>query len=360
MGIYIKITDAEVRCSMYFLDFLNRLVSNKTQISDWHDQLGEKLTYTDAEIEESAKAIAGHVFDHPLSKRAVHKAYGLLYSFLIGDYNKLAPYRRRFHFICVVGAPRHGGSYLTKQLFRAIGMEADRVPDVIAHDGFPDSRPFRFGKRFNAAVTMMHTLAEYLVMVDLFFGKSTPHNGKVIVPKKATKFAYQGAFFNDIFSPHIEYVVTLRHPIPACISTYEKSGGLPPDEKFRLRGRIEQWIGANYKLLDRRGNPITDQHYFDAYLRYWEHYHYSLATSGLGANHNWRVVAYDKDRMMNVARDFFDRFDSASEPEQFHVFDKRDRHPEWRSKAEAAIRRVHAVWQAAGLLFPVEELMEQW
>jgi len=360
MEIRVKLTDQELPCSIFFLDFLNRHISGKAHIADWHDQLTEQLTYHEGAIEQSAKAIADRVFDNPVSNRAVHDVYELLHSLMTGKFDKLEVYRQRYRFIFIVGAPRHGGSYLTKQLFRALGRQAEAVPDVVAHDGFPDVRPVRLYANFNTAVVMMHTLAEYLVMANLLFGQASPHDGKIIVPKKATKFAFHGAFFNDVFGPEAEYIVTLRHPIPACISTYEKAGGLPPDEKFKIRSRIEQWIAANAESLDRRPGAIVDQHYFDAYLRYWEHYHYQLALSGLASYRNGRVVVYGEQRMTDLAKTFFERFRSDAQPEKFHVFNKRDRHPEWQAKAEAAMRRVQAVWRTAILPFPFEELMEQW
>lgn len=96
----------------------------------------------------------------------------------------MKPFHYRYNFICVVGTPRHGGSYVTKQLFRAL-------------------------------------------------------ESMIPVTKKATKAAYQGGFFDRVLGPNAEYIITLRHPIPACISTYEKSGGLPADGRLAVRGNIE-------------------------------------------------------------------------------------------------------------------------
>ena len=64
--------------------------------------------------------------------------------------------------------------------------------------------------------------------------------------------------------------------------------------------------------------------------------------------------------METAAQGFFTRFWNAGKAEEFKVFDKRDRHPEWLRKAEPAILRVRDVWRTAGLEFPLDEIMEAW
>ena len=86
-----------------------------------------------------------------------------------------------------------------------------------------------FKEQYNSLTTMTQNMAEYLAMVEVFCANSRLFDNFVIVPKKATKAAYQGAFFNTVLGPNTEYVITLRHPVAAAISTYEKSTGLPQD-----------------------------------------------------------------------------------------------------------------------------------
>ena len=50
---------------------------------------------------------------------------------------------------------------------------------------------------------------------------------------------------------------------------------------------------------------------------------------------------------------------AAVAPAEFHESDYSGRHPDWERRAEPAIRRVAAVWDGAGLRFPLEELMEK-
>jgi len=197
-------------------------------------------------------------------------------------------------------------------------------------------------------------------MVEVFFANSRLFDQRVVVPKKATKAAYHGAFFLNIWGADTDIIITLRHPVAACISTYEKSTGLPAGGKFAVRGNIEEWAHRDNLATGADGERILDQDYFDVYLRYWEQYHYHLALTGLSAARNRTVVAYGKARLMASARRFCERFQNSIAIEDFKVFDTHDRHPDWNRRAEPAIRRVADAWRMVGLTFPIDEVMEGW
>ena len=71
-------------------------------------------------------------------------------------------------------------------------------------------------------------------------------------------------------------------------------------------------------------------------------------------------MPYNQQKMMATSQGFQHRFASGLEPEEFKVFDKRDRHPEWFDIAAPVIRRVTEVWERVGLVFPESEVMEAW
>jgi len=360
MGVEIKLTDRQFPVSPVFVDFLHRYIHDQIYETTWHDQLSEQLNMPDNKVVHQGEAMAAEVLASPVGQQAVFRSFEIFTAILTGDMNKLAYFHDRYQFICVVGCPRHGGSYLTKQLFRALGLEGDEVPNVIAHDGFPDLAPFDFHQGYNSYTIMMQNMAEYFTMIELFFSNSRLFNNRVIVPKKATKAAYHGAFFNAMLGPKTEYLITLRHPLAACISTYEKSTGLPPDGKFKVRGNIEEWARRDNQFTGADAQQIFKTDYFDVYLRYWEQYHYQLATSGLTANRNWQIVVYGAERMEQQAQQFFTRFRSKGGMEPFRVFDKRELHALWRPRAEQAMSRVREVWQRVGLDFPIDLMMESW
>lgn len=360
MGVEIKLTDKEFPVSPVFIDFLHRYLQELPFETSWHDQLSEELVTPQEDFQQKATSVATQVLENPAGQRVIYRSYELLTAIMTGVPDKLKLFQDRYRFICVVGCPRHGGSYLAKQLFMALGMDADQVPNVIAHDGFPDASPFDFKEGYNAHTNMTHNMAEYLAMVEIFFSNSRLFDNLIMVPKKATKAAYHGAFFNTVFGPNTEYLITLRHPLAACISTYEKSTGLPKDGKFNVRGNIEEWARRDNVFTGEDAQGIFRRDYFDVYLRYWEQYHYNLALTGLGANRNWTVVVYGRERMMKLAQSCFKRFKSKGGAEEFKVFDNRKRHPEWHKKAEQAVQRVAGVWRSVGLTFPVDEIMECW
>ena len=362
MGVEIKLTDKHFPVSPVFIDFLHRYLSNQKYETGWHDQLSEELNRPDDMLnKEQGPAIASEVMAAPEGQQAILRSYEMLTAILTGDVKRVEFFRERYQFICIVGIPRHGGSYLTKQLFLSLGMNPDEVPNVIAHDGFPDASPFDFREGYNSYTTMMQNMAEYFAMIELFFSNSRLYNNRVIVPKKATKSAYHGAFFNAMLGPKTEYVVTLRHPVSACISTYEKSTGLPEDGKFKVRGNIEEWVRRDLNYTTGLTNEeIFDMPYFDAYLHYWEQYHYYVATTGLSANRNITLVPYGKERMEAISQSFQNRFESGAKPNEFKVFDKRDRHPDWIKQAVPVVKRVAEVWDRVGLKFPYDEVMEIW
>ncbi len=360
MGVEIKLTDKEFPVSPVFIDFLHRYLQELPFETSWHDQLSEELVTPQDNVQEKASAVASRVLENPAGQQVIYRSYELLTALLTGVPGKLKPFQDRYRFICVVGCPRHGGSYLAKQLFRALGMDADEVPNVIAHDGFPDASPFELAEGYNAHTNMTHNMAEYLAMIEIFFSNSRLINNFVVVPKKATKAAYHGAFFNAVLGPDTEYIVTLRHPLAACISTYEKSTGLPPDNTFKVRGNIEEWARRDNVFTGADAHGVQERGYFEVYLRYWEQYHYNLALTGLSANKNWTLVVYGRERMMNLAEGFFKRFKSKARAEEFKVTDNRARHPEWSKQAEQAVLRVAAVWRCVGLEFPLDQVMECW
>lgn len=361
MGVDIRLTDRQLPVSPVFVDFIRQVMEGTGfRNSQWHDQLSEVLSGEQKDVVKMAAENAKKVIESPMGQEKVKRAYELLVALMTGDTNVLRDIQFRFHFINIIGVPRHGGSYLTSELYRALGYNPDEVPNVIAHDGFPEASPFRLQPGVNSWITSLQTMAEYLTMVEVFFAKDKTHTGKIIVPKKLLKGSYAGGFFHRVLGESVEHILTVRHPVTSCISTYEKSGGLPEDGKFAVRGNIEEWIRRDLVYTGMDAEAVKTLDYFDAYLRYWEQYHYYVATTGLSASKNINIVAYGKERMMDTAQAFHHRFGSHLKPEPFEVFDKKGRHPDWFEEADKVVNRVAEVWQRIGLEFPVEHIAEAW
>lgn len=362
MGIELKLTDRELPVSPVFVDYLVHMINGDGFGEHrWHDQLSEELNYAQRDILQRAPADAEKVMASERGRAAIGRAYQWLLALISGDLAALREIQFRYHFVNIVGIPRNGGSYLTMELFQALGYDPKAVPNAVAHDGFPEAGPFQLRQNGNSWIVSLQTMAEYLVMVEDFFSQARKHSGKIVVPKKLTKGIYAGGFFHRVLGEAVEHILTLRHPVTSCISTYEKSGGLPENGRFAVRSNIEEWCRRDLIYTGATESQLSQMEYFDAYLRYWEQYHLYIATTGLTANQDLRVVAYGKSRMEDLAASFHRRYESSSTPSEFKVDEQlRQRHPQWMKQSEAVIQRVAEVWERVGVRFPIEEVREAW
>lgn len=361
MGVEIRLSDRELPVSPVLIDFLHRLIHGRDMDAHWHDQRSEALVPMEAGRRAAhAREVAESVLAHPLGQRVIFRAYELFTALLTGDESRLKSFQRRFRFLVVVGCPRHGGTYLTKALFQATGQDPARVPAAIAHDGFPDAAPFFLEPGRNGYAQMLLQTAEYLAMVEAWFGDRPAEDGKIVVPKKATKAAYQGGFFRAVFGEDAEWIITLRHPLAACISTYEKSGGWPADGRFVMRSNIEEWAARDLRESGVSAERLEQMPYIGAYLGYWRNYHLMLASTGFAKARHWRVVAYGRERLMEMAAELRHVIGGDSEGEDFEVEYKLHRHPDWISASDDALHQIESLWQSRGMPFPSNQLREGW
>lgn len=362
MGVEIKLTDRELPASPVFIDFLSHLIDGRAfDDRDWANQLEESLSYSMPDVAKRAADDAPRVMENDRGRAWVSRAYTLLFALLTGQLGPIQELQARFHFINIIGIPRTGGSYLTAELFRALGREPASVPNALAHDGFPEAGPFDLQPGSNSWILSLQTMAEYLTMVEAYFGSDRRHSGKIIVPKKLTKGIYAGGFFHRVLGEAVEHIITLRHPAAACLSTYEKSGGLPPNGLFAVRSNIEDWCRRDLQHTGCSADQLARMDYFDAYLRYWEQYHLYIATTGISANRDLRIIVYGSERQQKLASQFHRRYDSELTAAAFKVSAKaRERHPDWIERARPAIDRVAGAWGRVGIPFPLDELFEAW
>lgn len=363
MSVRITLTDDVFPPSGDFIDFLQQWISNEpfdgTSWAEHGQERVRKLGRSSPSHDVLHRADV--LIDGDEGLRYVSRAYELFVALLIGDMVPLRAVQDRFRFFLVVGIPRSGGKYLTKQLFRALGHDPKAVPEVLGHDGFPDAGPWRFGASGNGWMSSLQSMAEYLTMVEMFFGDATPHGGTIVVPKKMMKAPYAAGLFHTAFGDSTEATVTVRHPVPCCISTYEAGGGFPPDGRFAARGNVEKFCARELGDLGFTRLEIAAMDYFGAYLRYWENYHVRLAMTMANIACSCDVVAYGAERYTRQARQFAERF-GASGPviEPFQVWDRRHLHPEWMERAQPSLRRVADQWHRVGLEFPVADVSAAW
>ncbi len=362
MGVEFKLSDRELPVSPVFVHFLAQVLSQRPfEREIWADQRSEALLRSADDPQRSASDAAAAVMGSPAGRAWLARAYGLLFALLTGDPGPLQELHSRFHFVNIIGIPRTGGSYLTAELYRALGMTPEQVPNVIAHDSFPEAGPFQFQPGLNSWTLSLKTMAEYLTMVEIFFDGQPRRCGKIVVPKKLTKGVYAGGFFHRILGEGMEQVVTVRHPAAACVSTYEKSGGLPVGGCFAVRSNIEEWCRRDLLSTGSGAERLERMDYFDAYLRYWEQYHLRLAVGGFSGGRERRVVAFERSALQSLAQSYHDRYGSGLRASEFQVSDKaRQLHPEWLQRAQPSIDRIAATWKLVGMAFPAEQIAACW
>jgi hypothetical protein len=363
MSVRITFTDDVFPPSREFMDFVEKWISNDPfDGTSWAEfglerveMIGQRPS-TSTILEKAERLIKNEE-----GKRYISRSYELFAALLVGDLVALQSLQEKFSFILVVGIPRSGGKYITKQLFRALGYDPKRVPEVLGHDGFPDAGPWRFGDSGNGWISSLHTMAEYLTMVEIFFSHASVSGGRIVVPKKAMKAVYAAGLFRTALGASTERIITIRHPVPCCISTYDAAGGFPRDGCFALRGNIEKFCARDLVDLGLDRKEIERMDYFSAYLRYWENYQTRLATSGFNTARKCRILAFGADRYMYEARQFAERFGAANvQIEPFHAKSQQSSHSDWMEMAEHSLRRVYGHWERAGLEFPLKEINAAW
>lgn len=305
------------------------------------------------------------LYQTPLSRRAVNDLLQMAIALLAGNYPAVRSYLRDTRFAFVIGYPRSGGSYLTKELLRTVGLDHTRVSEALAHDGFPELRETWYDWAGNRPYFHLQEaifqVAEFLVIANLYFRRrSQPGaDGVWLAPKKMHKLvSWAGSFKMLLGQGQADYLVTVRHPLPSAVSIYEKSGGLPADGRFPAaapRSAIERWILNDLMHLGYPLQQLSAMDYFEAVAASWSHFYSRMAGSGLflGERDEIRLVPYGQAGLEGVVADFRRRYgDPAALPEPFHIHDKAQRHPDWQARGDAAVAAVAAQWAALGLNFP--------
>lgn len=338
---------------------------------DWGDQITEKMAPAlDRHMDDFRRQIklaADTAFLKPLGRTLALRAYSFLASIMAGNPAFLSELHRHNRFIFVVSAPRHGGSYLTKELLHAMGKRYQDFPSYFMHDGFPDIRQAWLSNDGMELMPMtrraMQQTAEWIVMADWYFrddaAKSDSSEGSSplrTIPKKATKAIYEARFFRDVFGHYAEYVVPVRHPAAACLSLVEKAGGMTENGLFPMQPRsaIEAWVLEAWAQDGVSNNDVAKMPYFKAYLHYWMRYYQIMATNGLFLNNKrLTILPYHKDSFEGYLQGQHNRFGSGRQVEPMYIQSKVfGLYPEWVRSSTATLDHIENLWSSFGVRFP--------
>jgi hypothetical protein len=360
MGLTLSLDDTELPASPAFIDFLHTFLTDaKPTVARWYAQDEEELLVgrdAFAGIQEKGRA----VMSRPDGVERVVQSYRYFKEMLIGRPATLERLKH-FSFFFVIGIPRSGGTYLTKQLFRAAQLDYTRVQTALAHDGFPNLALLSFEEKTNLHTNSILQLAEYLTMVEMYFTRygKLAYKSAVVVPKKFTKAVYNFPLIKEIFGTDSYYLITLRHPLAMIRSTLEKSGGLPEGGRFAVRSAIEQWALQDWRRWGTTDQELGRMTYFDVMLEYWKRYHYQMALSGLPRMPTARIITYGRERMTQAAQTLFDELGVTLVPEEFKIAEPAAFDPQHAAQADLALEQVARFWRDLGLPFPQADLAEQ-
>lgn len=354
MGLTLTLTDEEIPASLSFIEFLYAALTDEAyHVGEWYAQENENLIHRQDQFKDINNK-AAFVLAHPEGKTLVLRAYRYFKEMLTGRPDTLRNITK-FHFYFIIGIPRTGGTYLTKQLFRANQIDYTTVQNALAHDGFPHLTPLGFKHQRNMHTNGLLQLAEYLTMVELYFtrhGKLT-YQGGIVVPKKLTKAIYNFPLIQALFDTNATYLITLRHPLPMAQSTLEKSGGMPDTKKFVVRSSIERWAMEDWLRWGESEISVKEKSYVDAMLGYWKRYHYHLALAGIPLMRSAKLIPFGKAPMEQAVSELFNAFNVTLKPEPFNQampqeFSKKDI-----EKADTTVHEVAALWKSLDLAFPL-------
>lgn len=361
MGLTLTLTDLEIPASPAFIEFLHATLNGEDyHVAEWFFQEGEGLVSDQGRF-EGIQQKARDVLSNEAGKQWVVHSYRSFKEMLTGRPDALNR-MKQYHFFFVVGIPRTGGTYLTKQLFRGINVDYKKVQNALAHDGFPHLAQLEFNKGSNSHTNGLLQLAEYLTMVDVFFRNQSKVklDGKIVVPKKFTKAVYNFPLIQEVFGDNAHYLITLRHPLPFIKSILDKSGGIPENGMFTVRSAIERWALTDWMNRGYSEAAIHQLPYVDVLLGYWKRFHYQLALSGMPGLKSTRIVPYSKASMEETAKDIFKDFGVSLEPEEFKTSPAPEFGKVEQAKAAQTFREVHYFWESLGLPFPAAELAAQY
>ncbi|MFT5115503.1 MAG: hypothetical protein ACI8P9_004854 [Parasphingorhabdus sp.] len=360
MGLKLTLTDREIPTSPSFIEFLHAIITgNDHYVGSWYRQEEEGM-HRDQDRYQDIQQKANEVLADPRGQQWILRSYRFFKEMLTGRPDQLRDITR-YRFFFVIGIPRTGGTYVTKQLFRAGNIDYKKVQNALAHDGFPHLGHLSFRGAGNVHTSGLLQLAEYLTMVDVFFKEHgrLAYQGGVVVPKKFTKSVYYFDLIRELFGEKSHYLVTLRHPLSVTQSVLDKAGGLPENRKFHLRSAIERWALDDWVHWGENEQRVLNMNYVEAFAGYWKRFHYQLAISGIPRMPTCQIIPYGEESMTDTIRHWYKEFDVELEPETFKVAPRPEFESDEELVGEQTLDDVAQFWSGLGLKFPLEKLRER-
>ena len=228
---------------------------------------------------------------------------------------------KEFYF--VLGAARTGGTFILKELSRAVNWPYKDAYMSILHEHMPDfniEEPYTMGwRKPENYYYLMFQLVQFLVYINREF----PEKDKIV---KKTRFSKCMQLVDHIFGNQAYYVVTVRHPAAINASRIETgaTGDVVDDFKKEANRTLYLWQNV-YKEIVRDDEP-----------------------EGL------ILPLLFGPQMDEFLLDFFNHHDSEQKPEKCQITERDYNYEFWASEhVRNSMEWVELLWQFHDLDFPV-------
>ena len=248
----------------------------------------------------------------------------LFYAFLEEKSKIIQPYLdKEFHFI--LGDARTGGTFILKELSRALDWSYQEAYMSMLHEALPDfdiEEPYKIGwRKPKNYYYLLFQIVQFLVYLKREF----PDQKKIV---KKTRFSKCMQLVDHIFGEQANYIVTIRHP--GAINASRRETGATGDvvDDFQKEAMRTLYLWQNvYKEIVRDGLPQGEI----------------------------KPVLFGS-KMDEFLNQFFMRHSSDKEPEQCRITERDYDEEFWQSEQVVnSMDWVRMMWQIHELDFPVPQ-----
>ncbi|MBM7557281.1 hypothetical protein [Halanaerobacter jeridensis] len=206
----------------------------------------------------------------------VEEALSLFHAILDEKEETIKQYTNKdFYFI--LGAARTGGTFMLKELSRALEWPYESAYMSLLHEAMPDfdiEEPYTMGwRKPKHYYHILFQVTQFLVYLKREF----PEQKKIV---KKTRFSKCMQLIDHIFGEQANYIVTLRHPGAINASRIETGATGEVDDDFQKEANRTLYLWQNvYQEIVRDGvpqgqiepvlfGPQMDQFLYDFFARH--------------------------------------------------------------------------------------------
>lgn len=233
-------------------------------------------------------------------------------------------------FYVIIGETRTGGTYLQKEMSRALNWPMKDLLIQMIHDELPygqflggesdEDLGWREPQNFYNAVFQF---CQLLIYLDEEVPEQTAHVLKNI------NYACCLPLLDRLFGEQAEYVITVRHPAAVIASRLNWKA----DQEKAMRNR-EQYVSNRFRTWLRTYRSIAEN---------------SIPSGPV------TTLRFGKE-MDTFLKEFFERHDVEDEPEGIKITSRDYDETYWnRDEIQKEIREIESLWQLNSLEFPVPQ-----